>query len=213
MSVRVNLLPEATKQRDRVGRQRLLAGLAGVLLLIVLGGVYWFFASQLRDAENELERAQARTAELRGERAELVAFEDLANRRELSDEVLRAAMGDEVSLAGLLQDVAFVMPSDAQIDTLTFTVVGIDPEVEDPSAPLGSLNLVGRSLTSHAPGVETVLISLEKVTSFSDLYLNSTTLTEVEGTDERIVTFSVDGQIARDGLTRRYEDGLPEVQP
>jgi Tfp pilus assembly protein PilN len=205
MSVRVNLLPEATKQRDRASQQRSIAALAGVVLLAGLGGVYLWASSQVKQAEDELIAQQAVSAELRGEQAELVAFQELADRRDQSDALLIAAMADEVSAAGLLQDIAAVLPSDTQLETLVVTMTPPDDVVL--GAPVGILSLTGKTLTSHAPGVERVLISLDKVVSFRQLYLNSSTLDE---NDERVATFSLDGQIGQEAATRRYATGLPE---
>jgi Tfp pilus assembly protein PilN len=204
MSVRVNLLPEATKQRDRAAQQRSLAALAGVVLLAGLGGVYLWQSSQVSQAEDQLLAEQARTSHLRGEQAELIAFEELADRRERSDEILISALGDEVSLAGVLQDVAAVMPADTQLETFAVNI----PSPSDPETDaVGTLSLTGKTLASHAPGVERVLISLDKVVSFREAYLNSSTLDEDDG---RIATFSLDGQIGSEAETDRYADGLPE---
>ena len=205
MSVRVNLLPEATKQRGRENQQRLIAGGAVGLLLLVLGGVWFWAASQVRQAEDLLADEQAVTAGLRSEQAELVAFRDLADRRDRADVVLTDSLGNEVSVAGILQDLAAVMPDDAQFDTLTVT---IQPESDVESAAIGAVTITGQSLTSHAPGVERILLSLEKLSTFGDLFLNSSTLdTEAE---DPVVTFSVDGAIQVEARTERYNDGLPE---
>jgi Tfp pilus assembly protein PilN len=204
MSVRVNLLPEATKQRDRAAQQRSVAALAGVVLLAGLGGVYLWQSSQVNQAEDQLLAEQARTSQLRGEQAELIAFQELADRRERSDEILISALGDEVSLAGVLQDVAAVMPADTQLETFAVDI----PSPSDPETDaVGTLSLTGKTLASHAPGVERVLVSLDKVASFREAYLNSSTLDEDDG---RIATFSLDGQIGPEAETDRYINGLPE---
>jgi Tfp pilus assembly protein PilN len=204
MSVRVNLLPEATKQRDRAAQQRSLAALAGVALLAGLGGTYLWQTSQVNQAQEELLAAQARTSELRGEEAELAAFKVLADRRELSNEVLTTSLSGEVSVAGFLQDMAAVMPGDAQLETLALTIT---PPTEPGVTGVGAFNLTGKTLTSHAPGVERVLLSLDKVVSYEQLYLNSSTLDEA---DERIATFVLDGQLGSTAETGRYAAGLPE---
>ena len=205
MSVRVNLLPQATKERGRAGQQRLVAGGVVALVLLVLGGVWFWANSQVRDAENRLAAEQAVTAGLRGEQAELVAFRDLAARRDRADDVLTDSLGNEVSVAGILQDLAAVMPEDAQFDTLT---VNVQPETDPASTAIGSVTITGQSLTSHAPGVEGILLSLEKLATFGDLFLNSSTL-DPEAQDP-IVTFSVDGAVRVEARTDRYRDGLPE---
>lgn len=206
MSVRVNLLPSATREKDKANQQRLIAALAGVALLAVLGGVYLWATAQVRDAEDRLAEAQEQTAMLRSEQADLNTFQTLAQRRDEADTRIATVLSDEVSLAGLLQDVAFVMPDDAQIDTLTITLTG-QPLPDDPSQAFGSFTMQGQSLASHAPGVERIMLGLDKIASLQDPYLNSSTL---EDPQLPIAIYSVDGLIGPTAATDRYVDGLPE---
>jgi Tfp pilus assembly protein PilN len=203
MSVRVNLLPEATKQRGRANQQRLYALAAAGLLLLVLGGIWWWAANQVGQAEDRLAAEQSVTAGLRGEEAELIAFRDLADRRDQAIETLIASMADEVSLAGVLQDLAAVMPEDAQMDTLAVNLQGV-PERTD---VIGNLVITGQTLTSHAPGVERMLLALEKVATFGELFLNSSTLEEDQV--DPVATFSLEGAVRVEARTDRYVDGLP----
>ncbi len=203
MSVRVNLLPEATKQQGQANQQRLIALGAAGLLLLLLGGIWWWAGNQVSQAEDRLAAEQSVTAGLRAEEAELVAFRDLADRREQAVEILIASMAEEVSVAGVLQDLAAVMPGDAQLDSLTLTL----QPVEGRTDIAGSLAITGQTLTSHAPGVERMLLSLEKVATFGDLFLNSSTL-DTEQVDP-VATFSLEGAVQTEAKTERYTDGLP----
>ena len=203
MSVRVNLLPEATKQRGRANQQRLMAAAAAGVLLLALRGVWWWASSQVRQAEDRLAAEQAVSAGLRAEEAELVAFRDLANRLDEAEEVLVASLSDEVSLAGVLQDLAAVMPEDAQIDTLTVGLQGVPERID----VIGNLVITGRTLTSHAPGVERMLLSLEKITTFGELFLNSSTLEQDQ--EDPVANFSLEGAVRAEARTDRYINGLP----
>ena len=205
MSVRVNLLPQATRERGRAGQQRLIAGGVVAVVLLALGGVWFWANSQVRDAEDRLAQEQTTTADLRGQQAELVAFRDLANRRDRVDEVLSESLGGEVSIAAVLQDLAAVMPDDTQFDTLSIT---IQPTTDPAPVRIGTFSITGQSLTNHAPGVERVLLSFERLSTFGDLFLNSSTL-DTEA-DDPIVSFSLDGAIRVEARTERYRDGLPE---
>jgi Tfp pilus assembly protein PilN len=205
MSVRVNLLPAATKARGKASAQRngLLAAFA--VLLVLLGGVWWWADSQVRAAEDQLASERSRTASLRSEEAELVAFRDLADRRDQSEATISFSMQDEVSLAAIMQDLAAVMPTDTQLESVAVSI----PLPADPtSVSIGSLSVTGKTLTSHAPGVERVLIQLDKIVTFDQLYLNSSSLDDAEG---RVASFSLDGQVRREARTERYANGLPEV--
>ena len=210
MSVRVNLLPAATKARGRASQQRTALIAAGVVLLAGLAGVYWWAVSEVNATEQELLAEQAVTAELQSEEVELVGFSDLADRADAATQALQIAMVPEVSLAGVLQDVASVMPADTQLETLVVDLpVPVQPAAEatTPPAPVGTFSITGRTLTAHAPGVERFLLQLDKMASFRGVYLNSSTLDEL---DEPTTTFSVDGQIGVEATTGRYDEGLPE---
>lgn len=204
MSVRVNLLPEATRTKERAGQQRLIAGAVMLLLIAVLGGVWWWANGQVRDAEERLASAELATAQLRAEEAELIAYRDLADRHLAANDLLTASLGDETSVAGVLQDLAAVMPAEAQIDSLS---VSLQPPSEERPDVVGAMTLTGRTLTSHAPGVEQVLLELEKVASFGELFLSTSSLdTELE---EPVVTYGVEAAIRASARTGRYADGLP----
>lgn len=213
MSVRVNLLPRETYARQAAARQRLAAGALAVLLLVILGGIYVFQLQRVSDAEEELVVEQERVDELQDEVAALAEFGELQERQEQMHEIISQTLGDEVTVAGVLQDLAAVMPSDAQLDSLTVTIGERSTDTTTRAPTIGDLSVSGKSLESHAPGVERFLISLDKVVSFVDLHVSSSSLTgddEEDEDEDRTVSFNVDGQIGPEVLTGRYADGLPE---
>jgi Tfp pilus assembly protein PilN len=209
MSVRVNLLPRETYARQAASRQRnlIIAGF-GVLVLL-LGLVQVWQMNRVSDARDELAVEEALVGELEQEIAALSEFEDLRTQLEDADEALRSALQHEATAAGILQDFAAVMPSDAQLDNLSVSLMGAPtaPDGVDPSA-IGSFTLTGKTLTSHAPGVERFLLSLDKVAAFFDLFVNTSSLQAPDESD--VATFSVEGEIGSEMLTGRYTDGLPE---
>ena len=209
MSVRVNLLPREQAAHQRASRQRAFAGLAAVLLLVVLAGAYFWQHLRVQDAQDQLAVEEARVDELQGEVDSLQEFDDLQVRLAAAEERLITLLAAEVTMAGILQDLAAVTPPDAQIDALG---VSVDPpDEESPGSPtVGTFDVSGQTLTSHAPGVERLLLSLGKVASFQDLFVDSSVLEELEGVDEPVVTYSADGSLGTDVLTGRYRDGVPE---
>lgn len=207
MSVRVNLLPRETSARQAASRQRLLAAGAVVLLLVLLAAVHLFQMGRVDSARTELAAEEERVAELQDEVASLREFEELQQRHAEAQQTLQMALGGESGLAGILQDVAAVMPTDAQMDSLSIT---LGEEGQDPvtgTTTVGSMSATGQTLTSHAPGVERLLLSLEKVASFVDLFVSSSSLEEA---DDEVATFTVESQIGAEVLTGRYQGGLPE---
>jgi hypothetical protein len=208
MSVRVNLLPPEAVAQQAAARQRLAIVAGGVLLVGALGATVVWQDGRIGAAEFELAAEKDYLNALRGEQLRLDEFADLATEREHTAELIRTALADEVSMAGILQDVAAVMPSDAEFETLTVTTSAETPSGPDATVrSVGTLTAAGRSAGSHAPGVERLLLEFDKVAGFHDPYLTNSVLEDVE---EPYPQFSFQAQLGPEVLTGRYSDGVPE---
>lgn len=207
MSVRVNLLPQESYARQVATRQRSMLVGGFLLLLLLLGLLYAWQLNRVGDARDELVAEEERTQQLDAEVAALDEFDDLRARHDEAQQTLRTTMAAEASFAAMLQDLAAVMPSDSQVDTLNLSVgdEGSDEATGQPT--VGTFTATGRTLASHAPGVERMLLSLDKVSAFVDLYVTGSTLDEP---DDDIASFTLEGRLGTEVLTRRYDDGLPE---
>lgn len=203
MSVRVNLLPEEITERNRATQQRLIAGAAALVLVLVLGGGLLWQMRQLSNAEDELAEAQRLLAVARAEEAELAPFADIGRRVDEAEGRLATALATEVSLAGVLQDVAAVTPPDTGLTTLNLTLA--QPTAPGSVRSVGVVNLSGQVTSGIAPGVERVLLAYEKVGVFDVPFFNSTTV-DPDG----VATFSLDVSLLPSARTARYADGLPE---
>jgi hypothetical protein len=203
MSVRVNLLPEATKQRDRASRQKavLVGGL--VALVVAIGAVHTTQVRSLTALEMELAAAEQQLGTLETEHAALGIYSDLDLQLTASNARLTAALSEEVSLAGLLQDIAMVTPTDTGLSNLSLVLTPSTPEL--PSPTVGSINLTGQTTTGHAPGVERVLLHYGKISTFQEALFNSSTIDE-----DGVSTFNVDIGVLPTAKTDRYADGMPE---
>jgi hypothetical protein len=207
MSVRVNLLPQEQTARQAAARQRngVIAG--GLTVVALLGVVTLWQDGRVTDAEDRLAGEQTILATLQGEEAELGEFASLESRVSESNEQIVQAMGTEVSVAGVLQDIAAVMPSDAQLESLTLSMNPDAPIPGSESTSLGTLVAVGKSLNNHAPGLEQLLLEFDKVNAFHDLFFTSSILEEPT---DPYPTFTVEAQLGPEILTGRYFDGVPE---
>lgn len=201
MSVRVNLLPSATREKDKATQQRLVAAVAGVILLAVLGGAYLWGATQVSAAEDELAAAEAELAQIRSREADLAIFADIDRRVTTAEQRLATNLDGEVSIAGVLQDVALVTPEDTGLTALSVTVTR---PTDAPARLVGSVNVTGQSLAGIAPGVERLLLSYDKVATFDEPLFNSSTVDQDE-----VANFSMDVGLLPLARTDRYVDGLP----
>jgi Tfp pilus assembly protein PilN len=210
VSVRVNLLPQATKAGAKATRQRGLAAALGLLLLLVLAGVYWWQSSEIRDAEDRLAQEELVAQGLQNEVNALSEYRDLDLELQAATEAVQLSMDGEVSVAAILQDLAARMPPEAQLDAITIT---LGEEQVDPASgqtSVGTFSGTAQSLLSHAPGVERFLLSIDSFQSLFDLFVGTSTLEEDRDDDLQVVEFTFDGRVSDAVQTDRYADGVPE---
>jgi len=200
MSARVNLLPGTVAESNAQSRQRILAGFLVVVVLLALVGATVWQRMVLQDAEDELAEAQTELSAARAEVAALAAFQDLEAELQLADSLVANALGDEATLAGVLQDLALITPTEG-----AFTSLSLNLEQGD-GGSVGSLTANAEVLESHAPGVERFLLQLERAAGFRAVFPGGSTIDE-----DDIATFSVSVQLGPEYKTQRYVDGLPEV--
>jgi hypothetical protein len=183
------------------------AGLGGAVLVLALGATTLWQDGRIDGAETVLAEEQAVLASLQGEVLRLDEFSGLADQVQATNGRIRDALSGEVSMAGILQDVAAVMPSDAEFETLTLAVSPTEAGPGETVPTVGTLVATGRSATAHAPGGERLLLEFDKVAAFHDPFLTNSALEEVE---DPYTTFNLEAQLGPEVLTGRYIAGTPE---
>jgi hypothetical protein len=209
MSVRVNLLPESTRVRAKNGQQRIVAMGGFAVLVVALGAGYWFQLDRVADAEAELLAANEVVTFRQSELADLAPFEELETALVRSNDALTSALGREISLAGVMQDVALVTPTDVALTSLEFVVtediLAADGQVVRPA--VARLVVTGETTSDHAPGLERMLVGYDKIASLFNVHLASTSVDEEQ---PDVLLFNLEGDLGEDVRTGRYVNGLPE---
>lgn len=210
MSARVNLLPRELEQRSRARRSLRMSVFVVLVALAIMGGLYAYQAGEVRQAEEERDRAADEVARLEAELASLEEFRVLLDRHTARSELLASAMEREISWARVLNDLALAFPGDASLLTLA-------ADAEDPDEPapgeiatgdrVGQITASGYSVEEYAPGVQTVLIDFEGARGFFNTYLQTAGVTEIGGTE--VTNFNGTIDLDDDVYTERYADGLP----
>lgn len=211
MSVRVNLLPEQVQASARASTARYAAAGAAALLVAALGGLYFMQAGQVDDAEAELAAVEADNAELQARVTELAPFAALTAERDEAVGAVTAAMDGEASVAGVLQDLSAVLPPQAEITTLTVTMAdGAQAPSAGGTRPVqGRLSAQGRALVGIAPGVEDLMLSVDRAAAFDNPFVTTTTVEEGE-----VAAFTLEVDLGPEVLTDRYElDPQQDVAP
>lgn len=218
---RVNLLPASVlveRRQRRVAQYSL-----GILLLFVvgLGAVYAYQVGRVNDARAERDETEAEVALLRAEVAALGEYQQLLDTVENREELLAAAMDNQLSWARILGDLA--LQFDRQASLVGVNAISTEPGADgaevattvDPEAspfdlgdPVAQVQFTGYSVDRFAPGVEEVIAKFDDADGFHDAYL--TTAGEEERGTEEVTNFVGDVLVDDYAYTHRYDDGLPE---
>ncbi|MEX2503365.1 MAG: hypothetical protein WD378_00860 [Egicoccus sp.] len=207
MSVRVNLLPAASRERARATRQRgyLLGSVAAVVVL--LAGVHVWVLGTVEQARTDRDAAQAEVQAVQRELTDMAAYAELDREHAEAETVLSTALSGEISFAGILQDVAVSVPDDIALTNLELTRIG-DPVPGTVVIPAAArLSVGGEALHGAAPGVEHFLWQLGQLSSVTDPYTSN--LSAIEDEPEA-VSFTVEADLTDEVYTQRYATGLPK---
>ena len=207
MSVKVNLVPREVAKRQRTTRLYGFVGAAFIGLLLIFGLLYFMQVQRVNDAQVAVDEEQARVAALQAELNALGEYQQLQRRRDEANQLVTVALASETSMAAVLQDVAAVMPGDAQLNSLSITAGTVsEPGLGGTRPAFGVISLTGLSLRGHAPGLERLLLEFDKIAAFDDVYFSNSTLEPISGQS----TFGVSIDLGPEVLTGRYLQGIPE---
>lgn len=208
MSVRVNLLPREAAEKQEAARQRQGVVVGAVVLLAVLGLVFFWQMTQVTVAEEERDAAREELQALQAREAQLGDFAELERRVERSNDILSTALAGEISFAGVLQDVAAVTPRDVAYTDFDITrAETAGPDGETVREVVARIIASGESLYGHAPGLERLMLELDKIGSFFDVYFANS---EVDDEDPDVTFFQVEVDVGSQAQTGRYDQGVPE---
>lgn len=213
MSIIVNLLPRQVSAQRAERRVVRATGAAMVVFVGSLGGLYTTKLTAISDAEAQRDTVQAEVTALETEVADLEPFRLLADELESRNDLLAAAMGDEVSHARVLNDLSLTIPATSslrslQISTTDPALVAAEGTAQGVEPPVASVTYQGYSTERFAPGVEAVLVDFGTIRSFVDTFVESAAVEEIGSTEVTAFTGTVD--LDATALTHRYADGLPE---
>lgn len=135
MEVRVDLLPPEVGQRVRRRQITILTGSLLGLWIFVLGGLLLLTLSSVNRARQERDAAQAEVTRLQGQVTELAPFGRLETQLAEQHTILATAMGNEVSTAAVLNDLALTFPASSSLRTLTLTLEQAVAGETVPAAP------------------------------------------------------------------------------
>lgn len=212
MTVRINLLPSTIQERETARRANLLLVLLVVLFIAGLVFVYFTKAASVDRAVEARDAAQMEVNQLQAQVQALAAFQALADELAAGNTLLVTAMGDEIAVARILNDVSLSLPGTASLTSLTLTRDDATDAAGDVDLgdSVANLLVAGYSIERYAPGVEGVLLQFDQVTGLVLTYLNTAAAADIAGVG--VTSFDANGLLTEEIYTDRYAEGLPEVQ-
>lgn len=179
----VNLLPESVRAArgfKRIGRW---LAIYGLVVLVVLVGVFALAWSTHQDAKSELAAEQHRSEVLVLEQAKYSHVPKVLAEVENTENALWYAMSTEVLWRPYFRAIAATAPEDVSFDTISYT--GGSP-LEPPTVTtpwhqemrVGAVTFVARSLT--VPDTATWIENLEAVPGFTRAWFSDATISAVE---------------------------------
>lgn len=214
-TVSVNLLPRELVERARARRITQYT-IGGVLLFVgILGLAYFLRLGEVARAEETREEAAFEVARLESELTQLEEYRTLADLLENRSSLLTAAMENDIAFSTVLNNLSLVFPANASLTDLTLTAAGaVVPEQGqiDFGEAVATGEFTGYSVERFAPGVETVILDLDRTPDFFNAFVTTATKEKREGTE--VTNFAGTVSLDSGAYTGRYADGLPpEVTP
>lgn len=160
---RVNLIPEQIAREVQVRRARGVLVVAAAASVAVVGGLYMMAAGEVSSAQEQLDSAQARSAQLAAEAAKYADVPKVQAELVAAQTQQVTALGGEVRWSTILNNLALTMPSGASLTSLKGTVSGQAPQVAAaqgaPSTGSSTSSVLGN------PGIGTISYEGEALTN------------------------------------------------
>jgi Tfp pilus assembly protein PilN len=197
--VRVNLLPPQIEERRRLRRvQTWLAG-AAVLVLAIIGLLYWQASASASNAAEELRTAQAEQARLNRQAAQYAEVPAVLAQVDAARKQLATVKSDEVHWSTYLTDLSLRVPSNIWLTQMQVsqaysggTGAPTGATSNDPLAPtdtIGTITYTGYALTQR--DVATWLDALSRLSDGIYPYVTQSAAATIGDTDVVQFTSSV----------------------
>ncbi len=204
---RIDLLPP--EERRRGATLSIPGGILGILLVagaaivLIMVGLYIFYALRLNNVEDEIARLDQQVSEQNARIAELSPFQDLQARLEAKKPIADGIFRTRFLWDEFLQALAFVIPPDTALDTLTAQAspINIQVPVEQTLSPPGAVTFTGVAL----PDYENVADFVVRMNTLS--YLANSRLNSAELDRETFSQPAINFEVASELITLVGEQG------
>jgi type IV pilus assembly protein PilN len=204
---RINLLP--SEERRRGATLSVPGGVLGILLvaaaaiILVMVGLYVFYSLRLNNVEEEISRLDQQVGDQNARIAELSPFQDLQARLESKKPIADGIFRTRFLWDEFLQALAFVIPPDTALDTLTAQAspINIQAPVEQTLSPPGAVTFTGVAL----PDYENIADFVVRMNTLR--YLANSRLNSAELDRETFSQPAINFEVASELITQVGEQG------
>jgi type IV pilus assembly protein PilN len=212
---RINLLPP--EERRRGATLSVPGGVLGILLLagaavvLVMVGLFVFYSLRLNNVDEEISRLDQQIAEQNGRVAELSPFQDLQARLESKKPIADGIFRTRFLWDEFLQALAFVIPPDTALDTLTAQAspINIQAPVEQTLSPPGAVTFTGVALPDYE-NVADFVVRMNTLRYLANSQLNSAEL-DRETFSQPAINFEITSELLTQVGERGTELRLDEA--
>lgn len=223
--VRVNLIPLAIRERDKVRRvKRFIAGMM-IGVLLVLAGLWYLAQRDIAAAEERLTAAELQQTQLMGQMAQYAEVPLVFATAAKGQEALSGAMSTEVRWAFLLNQLSFATPAGVTLNGVQGAIAAEGPtqtspgEVLPPMESVGTMTFVGTG--SSFSEVAAWLDSLQALKDYTYPFLTNSTKDAGSEASPTSPTSPTGGQISwgstanlsPNALSGRYGTPPPAAPP
>ena len=203
----VNLLPPELRQQLVTRRTTTLVAGVGLIVLAVIGFVYFIQTMNLSRAQSDLTAQQQVNGQVQAQISDLSKYSSLQAELQAKQTLVKTVFTNEISWSGVLLDVSRAIPVEAYLTSLTGQVTAVAPGAAPPTtggvtAPVGSLSFAGTVLNANT--LAAWLVRLEQVKGWVNAWAQNAAET---GAYSKIYTFSSGVDLTPDALTARGRGG------
>ena len=203
----VNLLPPELRQQLATRRNTTLVVGVGLILLAVIGFVYFLQTMNLSRAQDELTAQQTVNEGVQTQIDNLSKYSSLQAELKAKQTLVETVFTNEISWSGVLLDVSRAIPADAYLTSLTGQITAAAPGAAPPTAPgvtapTGSISFAGTVLDANT--LAAWLVRLEQVKGWVNAWTQNAAETEA---NSKIYTFSSGVDLTPEALTARGRGG------
>ena len=197
----VNLLPPDVLQRQRVRQRTYVVLFCGGVVVALIAVFFVLQSTKLAGVNSDISNVNKTNAALQTQNGLLQQYANLQQEAQRKQSVLSAAFAYETSFSSMMQDISQVIPSNAYLTSLAFTVT--PPTAANGSTPattgslIGSMKAAGK--VTNLQSLSTWLQRLEGVHGWKNAWFTSAS----RDTNTGLWTFQSGLDLTKDVLTAR----------